>query len=155
MRAVIVNTNTNLVVNHIELEPESDYAPGTNLIKIFNDAAQIGWSWNGSVFTAPTEPPAPIVVPFQITALQFLLQAAADGIITQLEALNAAKTGAVPAVIQEVFDSLSPVESFAAAVKWARMTTVLRDDPLVSAVAAQLNMTSEDVDEFFISANIL
>jgi hypothetical protein len=106
----------------------------------------------GSI-AAYVAPPTP--VPSEITALQFLLQAATDGIITQLEALEAAQTGSVPALIQAVFDSLAPTQSFAAQVRWARMTSIPRTDPLVAAVGQALSMTTQQMDTFFINAAAL
>lgn len=95
--------------------------------------------------------PAPIV-PSSITALQFLLQAATDGIITQTEALEAAQTGSVPALIQAVFDTLPSDQAFVARVRWARMNSIPRLDSLVAAVGQALSMTTQQMDTFFINA---
>ncbi len=153
MRAVIIDTNTNLVINVIELDEDADYTPPTGQSLQFSDEAQIGWSWNGSVFTPPIEPPAPVVVPYDITTRQFLIAAALGGIITQQEAIDAATTGAVPAAIQVVFDQLPEEQAFAAQITWAKMTTIPRVDPLVEAVGAMFGMTDEELDQFFIDAS--
>lgn len=109
----------------------------------------------GTVAAYVAPPPAPTPVPSEITALQFLLQAATDGIITQSEALEAAQTGSVPALIQAVFDTLTPTQSFVAQVRWARMTSIPRTDPLVAAVGQALGMTTQQMDTFFINAAAL
>ena len=94
-----------------------------------------------------TPPPIPT-----ITRLQFLLQAATASYITQDEALAAATTGAVPALITAVINALPSGQQFAAKVKWAAMTIVERNDPLAGAIAMALSLTSAQVDAFFISA---
>lgn len=98
----------------------------------------------GGAYTPP--------VPKSITRLQFLTAAGDAGIITKAEALAAAQSGAVPASIAAVFATLSESEQFSASVRWATMTIVPRNDPLVAAVATSLGMTSAQVDAFFITA---
>lgn len=152
MRAVIIDTNTGLVINVIELDEEADYTAPTGHTVQYSDTAQIGWSWNGSAFIAPIEPSPPVIVPTQISTRQFLIAAAIAGIITQQEAVDAAMTGAVPAAIEAVFGALPNEEQFAARITWAKMTVIPRDDHLVRVVATSLNMTEQQMDDFFISA---
>jgi len=121
-------------------------------VTLYNNAVA-GLYGTVAAYVAPPAPPTP--VPTEITALQFLLQAATDGIITQVEALSAAQTGAVPALIQAVFDTLPSEQGFVAKVRWARMTEVPRNDPLVAAVGQVLDMTTQEMDQFFIAAAAL
>jgi hypothetical protein len=121
----------------------------THGVTLYNNAVA-GIYGTITPYVAPATP-----VPNQITALQFLLQAATDGIITQSEALQAAQTGAVPALIHAVFDLLPTEQAFAAEVRWARMTAVPRTDPLVAAVGQALSMTTQQMDTFFINAAAL
>lgn len=121
-------------------------------VTLYNNAVA-GVYGTVAAYVAPPTPPTP--VPAEITALQFLLQAAIEGIITQGEALAAAQTGAVPALFQAVFDTLTESQAFAAELRWARMTIVPRNDPLVAAVGQVLSMTSQELDEFFIAAEAL
>lgn len=152
-----VNAENNrivLTVKFAELEEEVPFLASPNDVEphgvtLYNNAVA-GLYGTVAAYVAPPAPPTPI--PTEITALQFILQAATDGIITQSEALSAAQTGAVPTLIQAVFDTLSSEQSFAAKVRWARMTEVPRTDPLVAAVGAALNMTTQEMDDFFIAA---
>lgn len=90
---------------------------------------------------------APAIIP-SITKRQFLIAAADSNMITWEEA----KSGAVPAAIQAVFDTLPPLQQNAAEVTWATMTRIERDEVLVSVVAAAFGMTGEQIDAFFIQA---
>lgn len=153
MNAVIIDNNTNLVVNVIKLLPESDYTPPTGFTKIFNDSAQIGWFWNGSVFSPPVSPPPAPTVPDVITKRQFIIAAWRAGIITQQEALQASNT--VPTAIEAAFSSLPTDVAIAARITWSNMTIIPRNDSLMEGVAASLNMTSEEIDQFFINAGAI
>lgn len=98
--------------------------------------------------------PAPLV-PQEISPTQLFLQLNIAGFITEQEALDAATSGAVPAAIDSLFATLPAADALAARVRWARMTTCLRTDPLVSALAAANSLTPEQVDQFFIDASKL
>lgn len=93
----------------------------------------------------------PVNVP-NITVRQFLIAAAVAGFITQAEAIAAAKDGSVPSAIATLFSNLPPEEQFAAAITWAKMTIIDRNEPLAIAVATQFGLTSSQIDAFFISA---
>lgn len=95
--------------------------------------------------------PAPIV-PEEISPAQLFLQLNALGFITTQEALDAATAGKVPAAIDAIFSTLPANEALAARVRWARMTTCLRSDPLVAGLALANNLSEEDIDQFFIDA---
>ncbi len=116
-----------VVVNVIVAAP--DFAlPGVTLVA--SDVAGIGWAYADGVFT----PPAPVAVvapvPVEITAGR-LIQALAE-----LDLLDAADA----AVAQS--DALTQR-------LWARAPTFRRDDPLVAAIAAALNQSSDDLDDIF------
>jgi hypothetical protein len=98
---------------------------------------------------------AQVYVPQTITKRQFLIAAAAEGIITSQEALDAAKTGAVPAAIDAVFGALPANERTPARITWASMTIVGRNELLVAAVAAALGKTSQEIDDLFIQAGAI
>lgn len=91
--------------------------------------------------------PAP--VPGTIRLLQFLAEGASRGIFTADEALAAARTGAVPAAIEAVFNTLPADQAFGARLAWAAMVEVDRASPLLAAVAAARGMSSSDMDDFF------
>ncbi len=89
-------------------------------------------------------------VPDRIRSRQLLIGLMTESVITESEAIEAARTGAVPAVIQAVFGKLpSAGERAAAAITWAKMSVVERDHPLVDALAAANGMSEADVDAFF------
>lgn len=151
------NNRILLTVKFAELEEEVPFLASPNDVEahgvtLYNNAVA-GLYGTVAAYVAPPTPPTPI--PTEITALQFLLQAATDGIISQAEALSAAQTGAVPSLIQAVFDTLPTEAAFAAKVRWARMTAVPRTDPLVAAVGVALSMTTQEMDDFFITAAAL
>lgn len=89
-------------------------------------------------------------VPDSISSRQLLIGLMTESVITESEAIEAARTGAVPAAIQAVFDKLpSGAERAAAAITWAKMSVVERNHPLVDALAAANGMSDADVDAFF------
>ena len=90
-----------------------------------------------------------------ISPRQMLLALTAQGMITQAEALAAAQQGAIPAAIAEAFAGLSPEAEFAAAITWARMTEVERDNPLVALLGAAQGLTAAELDQFFAQAAAL
>ena len=54
---VLVDLTTNQIVNHILLEDGAEWAPPPGQVAVQHDTAGIGWSYDGSVFTAPPPPP--------------------------------------------------------------------------------------------------
>jgi hypothetical protein len=95
---------------------------------------------------------APPPVPGAISRRQLLIALTATGLITEAEALAAAKTGDVPAIIDTVFSKLPPEQALAARITWAAMTMVERDHPLIQAVINAKLATAEQVDALFKAA---
>jgi len=95
-------------------------------------------------------PPPP--VPDVISRRQLLIALAAAGLITEAEALAAAKTGEVPAAIDAVFAQLPSEQALAARITWATMTQVERMHPLVQAIINANIVTAEQVDTLFRTA---
>jgi hypothetical protein len=95
---------------------------------------------------------SPPPVPNVITRRQLLIALTAAGLITEAEALAAAKTGEAPAVIDAVFGKLPKEQALAARITWATMTTVERDHPLVRAIIDAQIATAEQVDALFRTA---
>lgn len=91
-------------------------------------------------------------VPSFITARQFLIQLAVSGIITEAEALAAARLGEVPAAIDAIFAALPEQQALGARITWARMTTVPRSDPLFVVAGPALSLSQADIDDFFRAA---
>lgn len=93
--------------------------------------------------------PAPIP---SLTARQFLSALTLQGIITEAEAMD---RSVVPAAIDAVFGTLPAQTATIARITWANMTTVPRQDPLVDALGASMNMTPTQIDDFFRQAALL
>jgi hypothetical protein len=92
---------------------------------------------------------APPPVPSAISRRQLMIALTAAGLITEAEALAAARTGEVPAAIDAVFAQLPKEQALAARITWATMTVVERDYPLVQAVIDARLATAEQVDALF------
>jgi hypothetical protein len=95
---------------------------------------------------------APSPVPSAISRRQLLIALTAAGLITEAEALAAAKTGEVPAAIDAVFGALPKEQALAARITWATMTVVERDHPLIQAIINANLATAEQVDALFRAA---
>lgn len=92
----------------------------------------------------------PLPVPQVISDRQFFQQAAVEGLITQEEALAAVQTGAIPAALQVVVDSISdPDQKFAATMLLSGATQFERHHPLTEVVGQSLGWDAEQIDEFF------
>jgi hypothetical protein len=95
---------------------------------------------------------APPPVPSAVSRRQLLIALTAAGLITEAEALAAAKTGDVPAAIDTVFAKLPKEDALAARITWATMTQVERDHPLVQAIIDAQIAPAEQVDALFRAA---
>jgi hypothetical protein len=94
---------------------------------------------NNSLYT----PPIPT-----ITATQMLIVLQAMGFITEEEAKDRS-------LFPTAFNALlgeNTAQNAAIEIRWANLTTVERNDPLVSAFASLLSLTSEQIDGMFIQA---
>jgi hypothetical protein len=98
---------------------------------------------------------APPPVPAVISRRQLLIALAQAKLITEAEALAAAKTGEVPAAIDAVFGALPKEQALAARITWATMTVVERNHPLIQAVIDAKIATPEQIDALFHAANNL
>lgn len=97
-------------------------------------------------------PPAPPKV-VTISDRQFFQALAMFGTITQQEALDAVKVGAIPAALQVMVDAIQDADDrFAAEMLLSGATIFRRDHPLVSSIGAAQGMTEQQIDSFFASA---
>lgn len=87
-----------------------------------------------------------------LTARQFLSALTLQGIITESEAMD---RSVVPAAIDAVFGTLPAQAATIARITWANMTIVPRQDPLVDALGASMNMTPTQIDDFFRQAALI
>lgn len=107
-------------------------------------------SYQIAAYTPPVPPPPP--VPSQVTRRQMLLGLVNGGFITSAEGIAAAQTGAVPATVQAVINTLSTqAAKDAATITWASMSVCERSNSLVAALAAAQNppLTSAQIDALF------
>ena len=91
-------------------------------------------------------PPAPIPT---ITATQMLIVLQAMGFITEAEATDRT-------IFPTAFSALlsgNPIQNAALKIRWANLTIVERNDPLVSTFGSLLSLTSEQIDGMFIQAS--
>lgn len=100
-----------------------------------------------------------VLLPGQVPDIsdrQFFQQAAIMGLITQDEALQAVKVGAIPATLQAIVDMISdPNAKFAANMMLSGATIFQRSNALTEQVGMAMGWTSDQLDQFFLSASLL
>lgn len=92
----------------------------------------------------------PATIP-NITATQMLIVLQAMGFITETEATDRTQ---FPAAFSALITG-NTAQDNAIKIRWANLTFVERNDPLVGAFAALLSLTSEQIDDMFIQAAAL
>lgn len=102
-------------------------------------------TWGGSAWVAGNAPSAP--VPQSLTFAQLLIGLVAEGWITEAEG-DAWLEGRIPAAARGLIGTLPQAQRFAAKARAARPSIVLRNDPLVTALAAAQGR-ADDLDRFF------
>ncbi|MDQ2084762.1 hypothetical protein RA307_31675 [Xanthobacteraceae bacterium Astr-EGSB] len=91
----------------------------------------------------------------EISDRQFFQQLAAEGLISQAEALAAVKTGDIPAAMQTLIDGLPEGERFAAQMLIAGATVFRRSHPLTYALGVGFGMAPAEVDRLWAAAAAL
>jgi hypothetical protein len=79
---------------------------------------------------------------------EFLRQCVLAGLLTEADALSAAR-GDIPAAFAQVVAGWSEAERFEAELRWASLSQVDRMHPLIIAVADQAGITVEQLDLLF------
>jgi hypothetical protein len=154
-RYVIIDTATKQIITVFEYDAApSNPPPGfeAGIIAVQNDMAGPGWSWTG---TELLPPPSPVIVPIVAGAIsrrQFFQQLAAEGIVSQNDALAAVRTGALPTPLQTIVNGLPADQQFSAQMLLCGATEFQRSHPLTAAIGAAYGWTSEQIDTFFIAA---
>lgn len=92
--------------------------------------------------------PQPVPVPQSMTFAQLLIGLVAEGWTTEAEG-DAWLAGTIPAAASQLIATLPVNQRFAAKARAARPSTVLRNDPLVNALAEMQGKTQADMDAFF------
>lgn len=138
-------SSSGVIENIIVVDDINNYTPPDDFTVIQSEDVAIGRQvLNGSV-VVPVIPPEQTIVP-DLTARQFLSALTLQGIITESEAMD---RSTIPASIAAVFNTLPPAAATVARITWANMTIVPRQDPLVDALGASLNMMPTQIDDFF------
>jgi hypothetical protein len=156
MKIIIVDKNTNNVINvvigdRIDGEPSPDY-----LYEIVDDSFYVGPRFTRNedgTYSAPYREPDPEYAPKSITRRQCAIELRERNLITAQEALDMTRTGIPPAMVQKVFDALSPNDKIVAETDFAA-DTYLRSNPLLIFIMSASGASEEDIDQFFISASI-
>jgi len=103
----------------------------------------------GDIYLIRTPPP----VPRTISDRQFFHVLALLGAITQQEALDAVKTGEIPAAINAIVDAIpDETQKFGAKMLLSGAVEFRRDHPLVEQFGLALGYSSDAVDELFRNA---
>ena len=123
MKAHIIENNK--VINTIEVE-SLDFLP--NLID--GSIGAIGWKYENGELIEPPKPVVPIKVPQTITPRQLRLQLLAIELLDEVEALCSADR--------------------AMNIWFEYSLDFQRSHPMIEAMAAQLGLTQDDMDNFFI-----
>lgn len=98
------------------------------------------------------DPPGPLEVDrsgLTLTPPQLFAGLAAEGWITEAEALAWAQSNTLPQAALDVIATLPTAQQLIAKVRLYRMSEARRDDPLVAALGAAEGKTDVELDEFF------
>lgn len=116
-------------------------------------------AWDGSAWSErlPKQEPMPnnALVPAVISDRQFFQQIALMGVITQQEALDAVKTGAIPAALQMVVDALPAAAKFSAEMSLSGAVEFRRAHPLTSSLGVAMGWTKAQIDQLWGDASQL
>lgn len=83
-----------------------------------------------------------------LTRLDFLNKLAAEGVLTDADAIQGAK-GDWPTAMATFLDYLTPAQARDAQIEWATADTIRRMHPFVLSLGSWLEMTDEQVDSLF------
>lgn len=98
--------------------------------------------------------PAP-QAPEEISDRQFFQQLAVNKAITEQEALDAVKTGAIPAAIEAFVDTLPDEQKFAAQMLLSGATVFKRSHPMTAMLGAGLGMEDAEINAIWLAASQL
>lgn len=158
MRAVVITND--VVTNVVEVDDgwspqDTRWQPPEGSVAVVSDTAEVGDTYSQGVFTKPPPVIPPVTIPQVISDRQFYQQLAVVGLITEIEALAAVKTGDIPPALQELVDALPPEQQFAATMLLAGATTFIRDHPLTIAFGFAFGWMPSQLDDLWIEASKL
>lgn len=103
-------------------------------------------------FDADAMAPAPTLADLRAASSlprsDFLLRCVTVGILSQDDALLAAR-GEIPAAFASVVEGWTEAERFEVKLRWAALTQVERNHPLILSMATQMGITDEQLDMLF------
>lgn len=130
MRAHVIDNG--VVVNTVEVAA-LDVLPG---LVVAQGNEGIGWSYDGQDFTAPTQ--APATVPQEITMRQARLALLDIGLLAN---------------VQTAINTLPEPDKTKAQIEWEYSNALQRDNPFVTTLGTALGLSSDDIDNLFITAS--
>lgn len=101
------------------------------------------------------DPPASPAIPETISDRQFFQGLALKSKITNQEALDAVKTGTVPAILQNAISTMTGGDAFNAEMLLAGATQFNRSHPLTNQLGQALGYAPTDLDDFWTFASDL
>lgn len=110
--------------------------------------------WNAKNSAPPPPPPVP-AKPTTLSRRQLLMVLMNHNFITVDEAVAAAGTGAIPAIVASYINSLPADQQPVAKITWAAVTVAHRTDPMLNALAVANNVTPDQLDAFFVEGQSL
>jgi hypothetical protein len=154
MKIIIVDKSTNTVVNvvvgdRVDGKPSPDY-----LYEIVDDSFYVGPRFTRNedgTYSAPYREPDAEYAPKSITRRQCAIELRERNLITPQEALDMTRTGIPPTMVQQIFDTMSTNDKIIAETDFAA-DTYLRSNPLLIQIMTATGASTEDIDDFFISA---
>lgn len=145
MRLADIENGT--VVNVIEVDPVSRPEFCVDWPEITEGGP--GWSYDPETgFTPPVEDHSAWRGTASVPRGLFCTNLMAAGVLPPPEAVAAAK-GEWPATFDAALASLTDIEAAAAQIEWAGATSIRRNHPMITTLAALAGMTDEQVDGLF------
>lgn len=130
MRAHVIDNG--VIVNTVEVE-SLGAIPGL-VAAVGNEG--IGWLYDGQDFTAPTQ--APATIPQEITMRQARLALLDIGLLVN---------------VQTAINTLPEPDKTKAQIEWEYSNALQRDNPFVTTLGTALGLSSDDIDNLFITAS--
>lgn len=134
MKAAIINLETNIVENVIVWD-ETCIAPEDKLCIILEDNVKVGpkYTWKGNTEFESWQVVVP-TIPRVVSSRQARIVLLNAGLLANVEAMIA-------------------TQDEATRITWEYATEFRRNDPLLISLAQNLNLTEEEIDNFFIQAS--
>lgn len=128
---------------------DAEWAAAVGAVR--SDDAQIGWLYDGKVFTDPTPPPEPVPprVPATISYRQLVLGLLSFGKAEDAQALGAR---GIPPGLQPIVDQMPAEQQLVVALTIQTMTEADRASPLIDIFAAGYGWDAAAADDFFRAA---